>query len=96
MLRIIASKHDVLRMLEPKQRPPHEEVWHSWIVIIPRRSITGRLLWGTVLRRRNEGRWIYKKNMESDLSLVRALIRDCRQTASLRRSSLGGEHEGRR
>ena len=65
MLRIIASKHDVLRMLAPKQRPPFEEVWHLWAVIIPRRSITGRLLWGAVLRRRDDGRWIYKKYTES-------------------------------
>jgi hypothetical protein len=90
MLRIIASKHDVLRMLVPKQRPPYEEAWHLWMVIIPRRSITGRLLWGTVLRRRNDGRWIYKKYMESVDATeyrrsARALIRDCRKTASRRR-----------
>ncbi len=64
MLPIIASTHNVLRMLAPKQRPPYEEVWHLWTVIIPRRSITGRLLWGTVLRRRDDGRWIYKKYIE--------------------------------
>jgi hypothetical protein len=61
MLHMIASKHDVLRMLGPQQRPPYVEVWHLWTVIMPRRSITGRLLWGTVLRRRDDGRWIYKK-----------------------------------
>ena len=55
MLRIIKSKYDILRMLGPKQGPPHEEVWHRWTVIMPRRSITGRLLWGTVLRRRAAG-----------------------------------------
>jgi hypothetical protein len=66
MLHMIASKHDVLRMLVPKQRPPFEEVWHLWTVIIPRRSITGRLLWGTVLRRRDDGHWIYKKYIEGN------------------------------
>jgi hypothetical protein len=65
MLRIIASKHDIIRMLGLKQRPPHEEVWHLWTVIIPRRSIAGRLLWGTVLRRRDDGHWIYKQRFES-------------------------------
>jgi hypothetical protein len=30
-------------------------------VLIPRRSITDRLVWGTVLRRRDDGRWIYRK-----------------------------------
>jgi hypothetical protein len=33
-------------------------------VRIPRRSITGRLLRGTVLRRQHDGRWIYKKYIE--------------------------------
>jgi hypothetical protein len=89
MLRIIASKHGVLRMLTPKQRPPYEEVWHLWMIIIPRRSITDRLVWGTVLRRRDDGRWIYKEYSESiDLAeyrgSARALIRDCKETASRR------------
>ena len=89
MHRMIAGKHDFLRMLVPKQRPPFEEVWHIWMVIMPRRSITGRLLWGTVLRRRDDGRWIYKKYTES-LSAVeyrgsaRALIRDSDKIASQR------------
>lgn len=66
MLHMIARKHNVLRILVPKQRPVYEEVWHLWTVIIPRRSIAGRLLRGTVLRRRDEGRWIYKKYIEGD------------------------------
>ena len=61
MLRMVASRHDGLRMPGAKLRPPYEEVWHLWSVLIPRRSITGRLLWGTVLRRRDDGRWIYKQ-----------------------------------
>jgi hypothetical protein len=90
MLRITASKHDVLRLLAPKQRPPYEEVWHLWTVIIPRRSITGRLLWGTVLRRRDDGQWIYKKYIEGVNATeyrgsARALIRECRKTASQQR-----------
>jgi len=41
------------------------DAWHLWKVLIPRRSITGRLVWGTVWRRRNGGqRWIYKKFVE--------------------------------
>ena len=90
MLRIIASKYDVLRMLAPKQKFPHEEVWHLWIAVIPRRSITGRLLWGTVFRRWNGGRWIYKKYAERVDATeyrrsVRALIKVCRKTAPKRR-----------
>jgi hypothetical protein len=36
-------------------------VWHRWTVIIPRRSITGGFVWGTVWRRTNRQRWLYKK-----------------------------------
>jgi hypothetical protein len=42
------------------------EAWHLWTVIIPRRSITGRLLWGRVWRRHNGHHWIYKKFVEYD------------------------------
>jgi len=41
-----------------------DNVWHLWTVTIPRQSITGRLLWGTVWRRRDR-RWIYKKVIET-------------------------------
>jgi hypothetical protein len=37
------------------------EVWHLRSIWIPRRSITGRLLFGIVWRRRYRNRWIYKK-----------------------------------
>jgi hypothetical protein len=39
--------------------------WHLWKVILPRRSITGRLVWGTVWRRIGGRRWIYKRFIES-------------------------------
>src|SRR6476660_6636865 len=64
MLRTLGSKHDVFRSLSPKPRPPYEEVWHLWTVLVPRRSITGRLLRGRVLRRQHDGRWIYKQYIE--------------------------------
>jgi hypothetical protein len=64
MLRIIAMQARHFLMPSPKQTPTYE-VWHLQTVIIPRRSITGRLLWGTVLRRRKDGRWIYKQRVES-------------------------------
>jgi len=35
--------------------------WHIWTVIVPRRSITGRLVHGKVWRRYDGHRWIYKK-----------------------------------
>ena len=39
-------------------------VWHLWMVILPRRSITGRLVCGAVWRRDRGGHWEYKKVTE--------------------------------
>ena len=58
---MIASSRDVFRILGPAPRPINYAVWHLWRVAIPRRSITGRVVWGTVWRRWDEHRWIYKK-----------------------------------
>jgi hypothetical protein len=44
--------------------PPWAEVWHLWTVIIPRRSITGRLVYGKVWRRHDGWHWTYKKFVE--------------------------------
>lgn len=52
---------DALRILEQRPRRARTETWHVWPVTIPRRSITGRLVWGTVWRRWDGHRWIYKK-----------------------------------
>jgi hypothetical protein len=38
---------DVLRKLNQKQRSGRDEDWHILQVIVPRRSITGRLLRGS-------------------------------------------------
>ena len=40
------------------------DAWHLWRVIMPRRSIAGRLVWGMVWRRNHGGRWIYKQFVE--------------------------------
>jgi hypothetical protein len=40
------------------------DAWHLWRVLIPRRSITGRLVWGAVWRRKRGGQWQYKKVVE--------------------------------
>jgi hypothetical protein len=87
MLRTITSKYGVIQMLLPKPLPPYAEVWHLRTAIIPRRSITGRLLWGTVLRRWDNNRWIYKKYAESvdakeHHASVRALFKECKKTAT--------------
>ena len=64
MQRTIESPLDVFRM-RAARRPPSEEVWHLWRVLIPRRSITDRLAWGTVLRRRDDDRSIDREYIES-------------------------------
>jgi hypothetical protein len=40
------------------------EIWHLWTVILPRRSINGRLVHGKVWRRHDGRNWIYKKFTE--------------------------------
>lgn len=47
-----------------RTKPAWAEAWHLWNVIIPRRSITGRLISGRVWRRHDGRRWIYKKYIE--------------------------------
>ena len=64
MLQMLAHNQDALRALSQKQSVPDDQIWHVWTVTIPRQSITGRLVWGTVWRRRDDGRWIYKKYTE--------------------------------
>ena len=61
MLHILAHNQDALRELGQNQRVPDDQIWHVWTVTIPRRSITGSLVWGTVWRRRDDDRWIYKR-----------------------------------
>jgi hypothetical protein len=53
-----------LRIFSPSPKPAWAEIWHLWKLIIPRRSITGRLLTGQVWRRHDGRRWIYKKFVE--------------------------------
>jgi hypothetical protein len=40
---------------------PAATAWHLCTVIIPRRTITGRLVRGRVWRRHDGRRWLYKK-----------------------------------
>ena len=47
-MRDVAESRERLRMLGLNPKPAWAEVWHLWNVILPRRSITGRLLTGQV------------------------------------------------
>ena len=56
------SQNDVLRIVQSSgSRPEWATAWHSWRVIVPRRTITGRLAWGRVWWRHDGRHWIYKK-----------------------------------
>jgi len=59
------NSHAVLRIPNLKQKSGCYDNWHVWPVTIPRRSITGRLVWGTVMRRWDGRRWIYRKYYEA-------------------------------
>jgi hypothetical protein len=61
---MIADHHafDQSRNLQPPLA--WAEAWHIWTVIIPRRSITGKLVYGKVWRRCDGRHWIYKKFTE--------------------------------
>ena len=59
---MIAERDNYQRDLSPT--PAWAEVWHLWTVMVPRRSIPGRLVFGQVWRRRDGRRWIYKKFIE--------------------------------
>jgi hypothetical protein len=59
---MIADSQDFKRT--GNSEPAWAEVWHLWTVVIPRRSITGRLVYGKVWRRHDGRHWIYKKLVE--------------------------------
>jgi len=61
MLSEFAKNRNALQALTGERSISHFQAWHIWTVTIPRRSITGRLVWGTVWRRNDNGRWIYKR-----------------------------------
>jgi len=62
MKRMTATRdhEDYRRILHLSAKPEWAQVWHAWTVIIPRRALTGELVWGSVLRRHDGRRWIYK------------------------------------
>ena len=63
---MLAESRERFRILGLSPKPAWAEVWHLWNVIVPRRSITGRLLTGQVWRRHDGRRWIYKKFIEHE------------------------------
>jgi hypothetical protein len=60
------AERDNYKLLDLSPPPAWAEVWHLWTVMVPRCSITGRLVFGQVWRRRDGRHWIYKKLTEYD------------------------------
>jgi hypothetical protein len=68
MPRFAANRSKNIGRLRTRRRRRHYEywrLWHVWTVTIPRRSISGGLVWGTVFRRLDGNRWIYKKFVDN-------------------------------
>ena len=61
---MFADSQNYLRLLKLRPRADWANVWHLWSVVVPRRSITGRLVHGQVWRRHDGRKWIYKKFVE--------------------------------
>ena len=59
-----AESQERFRIWNLSPKPAWAEVWHLRRIIIPRLSITGKLLTGQVWRRHDGRRWIYKKFTE--------------------------------
>jgi hypothetical protein len=79
MLTKFLKNPKALETLTKDRQVSNYRVWHVRTVTLPRRSITGRLVWGTVWRRYDNGRLIYKKYVESADAIqrwraVRALV----------------------
>jgi len=65
MLQKLIPARGAVRVLRTVTRRRLDDgAWHVFTVMFPRRSITGRLVWGTVWRRRDQGRWLYKRYVE--------------------------------
>src|ERR1700684_3648235 len=61
---VIADRDNHTVMMDLRPQPARGEAWHLWTVFVPRRSITGRLVYGQVWRRHDGRHWKYKKFTE--------------------------------
>jgi hypothetical protein len=58
---MIANGREQAEHFEMSSPPAWAETWHLWTVLMPRRSISGKLVFGQVWRRRTGRKWEYKK-----------------------------------
>jgi hypothetical protein len=68
---MIVDRANIQKLLDLSPQPEWAETWQLWRVLIPRRSITGRLVHGQVWRRHDGRRWIYKQFVEHALDRER-------------------------
>jgi hypothetical protein len=68
---MIVDRATIQKLLDLSPQPEWAETWHLWRVLIPRRSITGRLVHGQVWRRHDGRRWINKQFVEHALDRER-------------------------
>jgi len=61
-MRMTDTNEEQALSLQPE--PAWAGVWHLWTIILPRRSIAGRLVIGQVWRRHDGRSWRYKKFVE--------------------------------
>jgi hypothetical protein len=64
MLRIVVNNNGLVRRNRSPRHYEFWQLWHVWRITMPRRAINGQLVWGTVLRRYDGDRWVYKKYTE--------------------------------
>jgi len=56
--------HTAHQMLGLRAKAAWAQTWHVWSLIVPRRSITGQFVFGTVWRRHDGRHWIYKASSD--------------------------------
>ena len=88
-----ADRAKTQKLLGLSPQPEWAETWHLWKVLIPRRSITGRMVHGQVWRRHDGRRWIYKKFVEYADDRVRAAIDRRNGGAGIRLEGLNVSHD---
>jgi hypothetical protein len=60
------DRHSQIDTTDNAKVPAWADLWHLRFVLMPRRSISGKLVRGLVWRRYNGRRWIYKRFTEFD------------------------------
>ena len=92
------SRYNLFQVTSLSPERTWADTWHLWTVMMPRRSITGRLLWGKVWRRHDGRRWIYKKFVEYEPTTSfdgsTASLRPWRTRRCRARSEMPMQHRG--